>query len=160
MKSTSLRGWLLDTNVFNHLVDGKIDEAKLLERFSPFVTNVQLEEIRQFEPKTPEEHRRKQLLLKMVSKIPDAVLPTLAENLNLSNSDLFRSREGSTYSQILEALNQINPKRQKSNERDALIGDTAIRLNLELITNDSDLARIVRDLGGQVLDLKHYKDLS
>lgn len=110
MKSTSLRGWLLDTNVFNHLVDGKIDEAKLLERFSPFVTNVQLEEIRQFEPKTPEEHRRKQLLLKMVSKIPDAVLPTLAENLNLSNSDLFRSREGSTYSQILEALNQINPK--------------------------------------------------
>jgi hypothetical protein len=48
---------MLDTNVFNHLIDGRIDMNRLQGR-KLFATHVQIDEIR----KTSDEARRNELL--------------------------------------------------------------------------------------------------
>jgi predicted nucleic acid-binding protein len=143
-----LRGFMLDTNVFNHLVSGHIRLADLPMNSTLVVTHIQKDEIEQWPPKTKAEAATKAKVLAMLH-IVDVVVPTASMVLGFSRVGGARLGDGGLLGKIRNHLMKKFPKRREANTRDALIGETSIRLSLELITGDEALRDIVNELGGR-----------
>lgn len=146
-----VRGFLLDTNVFNHLIDGKIARQDLPEDFPIFVTHLQRKEILA----TKDGERRKNLI-SLVNSLPDDCI-----ELQTCLAGVMRAGDrvgnGKIFREILNFLNAKKKRKTKANTYDALIGEVAIVNNYILITNDQDLGEKVRDLGGYVRDQVKYR---
>ncbi|MDD5701298.1 MAG: hypothetical protein PHU23_04520 [Dehalococcoidales bacterium] len=137
-----MNGYLLDTNIFNHLVEGKIKLDDLPLDYPIFVTHIQQTEFMQF----PHCEKRSQLL-KLLKVLPDhqANLQTLLADISCAGD---ACGNGKIYDQILLRLNKIEKRKSNANVHDALIGETSIINRLVLITNDKDFAQAVKSLGG------------
>lgn len=156
---------MLDTNVFNHVLDGKIGLASLEGR-RLIATHIQRDEINN----TKNEARRKALysvfefltenMVPTTSAVAgisvagsccassDGVVPTESAVWDISrwgqakwgaNDDIFEGMR-----QELDALN----KEKKNNAQDILIAETSIRNGWVLITSDTDLFAVVTKYGG------------
>ena len=157
--------YMLDTNVFNHVLDGKIALTTLVGK-NLVVTHVQRDEL----ARTPDEARRNALLKIFAELISDqaaasgrvadisatgvvpessgGVVPTESLVWNVSrwgqanwgtNDDMFANMKAD-----LDALNKC----KRNNDHDILIAETAVRNKFILITSDVDLLTIVRNYGG------------
>lgn len=158
-------GCMLDTNVFNDLLDGKIDLAALKGR-TLFATHVQRDEI----GKTKDMQRKAELLAVFEELIPQQQ-PTSSAVADISVADgcgASSSGEVPTESAIwdisrfgqakwgaddnifegmrreLDALN----KGKRNNAEDILIAETALRNGLVLLTADKALQEVMRKYGG------------
>ena len=138
-----MNGFLLDTNIFNHLVEGKISINDLPIEFPIFVTPAQYEEI----ISCPDMQKRSELY----SWLKIIVDNVISENLlNNRPKDIMPPGLSQEYQNILTGLNLKNRKRVKANSNDALIGALSLKNELILVTNDMALAQIVRARGGYV----------
>lgn len=143
-----MRGFILDTNVFNHLVEGRISLEDLPQDFPVFVSHLQFDEI----SKCGDVEKRKKMQAHLKA-IPDEIVATHSFVLGVSRLDQAALGDGEIFQKILDFLKTKNKKRINANINDALIGELAIDGGYVLITNDGDLKEAVEMLGGCVKSL-------
>lgn len=154
MRKTSQKGYLLDTTVFNDILDDNLS-ADLFANSLLFVTHIQLDQI----DRTSNEIRKNQLLrtFKMVSA---EKLPTASAVFDVSRWDEASWSDGVLFQAILDKLQATDGKRKAKNYTgqlaDGLIAETAIRQNLTLVTNDQNLSKVTKEFGGEVVSLEQF----
>lgn len=157
--------YMLDTNVFNHVLDGKIDAARLAAR-DLVATHVQYDELEQ----TKDESRRAALLAVFHKLTPEQavtasavagvsvaggasasgskVVPTESMVWNVSRWDQAKwGADDGLFEAMRTELDALN-KRKKNNAQDILIAETAAKNGWVLVTSDSDLFAVVTKYGG------------
>ena len=141
-----MNGYLVDTNIFNCILDGSIDSNQLVNK-SCYATHIQLDEIRA----TTDTERRSRLenVFKQVIK---EQIPTESVVIGVSRFNQAKLSDGTKYNQLLQRLNELN-KRKSNNVQDALIAETAITNNLILVTLDRVLSQVTTELGGSTCSL-------
>jgi len=146
-----MSGYMLDTTVFNHLVEGCIALQRVPSDQLIYVTHVQLNEIQ----RTPDAVKL-QSLLAVFTAIDSAQIPTSSAIWNISE---YGNAEYGTpdglFQSLLANLNGRN-KSKKNNAKDILIAETAIRHNLILVTDDHDLSDVVCEAGGNAIGLSQF----
>ena len=142
-----MRGYMLDTNIFNAIKDGDIDIEAIFSGLPIFVTHVQLDEIRA----TRNEVRRAQLE-DVVREVPHQELQTTSIVWGVSRWDRARWSNGVLFQELRERLDALNSGKG-NNSKDILIAETAIQGGLTLVTNDRDLTRVTAEFGGAVCSL-------
>jgi len=129
---------MLDTNVFNDVVDGHI----VVEAFgshSLYATYVQRHEI----SATPDQARRHKLERAFALLEPKSLHPIAVPGLAIPG-EVVPGDDGS-YGALLVALDKLD--RRRSNPKDALIAEVAKRHGLTLVTRDGPLCRAASDFG-------------
>ena len=138
-----MKKYMLDTNIFNRLLDGSID-LNILSDKTCYATHVQHDELR-----AVKEVQRRLNLEKIFSEVLTEQLPTQSVILDVSRLDEAYLGDGDLYQQVLEALDQRN-KAKSNNEQDALIAETALVCGLTLVTEDRHLREVVAEIDGEV----------
>jgi len=157
--------YMLDTNVFNHVLDGRINIDDL-DGLTFAATHIQSDELRN----TKDEIRRAKLL-GIFSRLIEHPEPTntfvagvsVAGGARVGSGGMVPtesaiwgvSRWGEAkwgvgdgiFTGMRQELDALN-KGKRNNVHDALIAETAIRNNFILITSDSDLFLIATKYGG------------
>ena len=139
--------YIFDTNIFNRILDGKIDPSKLSNK-DCYVTHVQFDEIHATKDKN-----RRMRLEGIFSQVLSTQLPTESFVLDVSRLDEAKLSNGAMYGRFLQRLNELN-KSKPNNVQDALIGETALTNGIALVTEDKNLAQIITEFGGSVCDLQ------
>jgi hypothetical protein len=139
--------YVLDTNIFNWLVDGKIQLNDLPSDGEFAATHVQRDEL----AKTKDHGRRAQLMAKFGTTINREV-PTESLVVGVSRVGLAKVSDGKLYHSLRDALNDRN-EGKKNNAQDALIAEVAIKKSWILVTADKALAEVAKQHGCKV---RHY----
>ena len=139
--------YVVDTNVINWLVDGKIDRAALPSDGEFVATHIQIDEIN----RTSDEERRARLFLILTSTIRE-LLPTESAVTDVSRFDWCKLGDGVIYTSIKNELDAKNGGR-RNNIHDALIAEVVIVNGYTLLTADADLVAAARNHKGTV---HHY----
>jgi len=138
---------IFDSNIYDLIADGSLNINLLSEKkedFELYITHIQIDEINQ----CPDKDKRARLFL-FKSKLSPIVIPT--ESLILGTSRLGEARFGD--GKILEEIRKEN----LNNTKDALIGETAIKNNLLLVTEDNQLKKKLISLNGKAINLEEFK---
>jgi predicted nucleic acid-binding protein len=138
---------MFDTNIFNKILDGKIEPSKLNDKIC-YVTHVQFDEIQATKDKD-----RRLKLEEVFSRVLSELLPTESFILDVSRLDEARLGAGVTYEQLFQRLNELN-KSKPNNVQDALIGETALNNGITLVTEDLDLIKVITEFGGSACKLQ------
>ena len=146
--------YMLDTNVFNHVLDGKVDLARLGKaRF--VVTGIQRDELE----KTPHETRPVALLALFDAVNPAVMLSTtFAFGIEGAGWGQALWNDGSgTVERMRARLKDLDSRKTRrkhflNQERDTLIAETAIKAQAVLVTGDAAMRQMVEELGGDALD--------
>jgi len=157
--------YMLDTNVFNDVLDGKIDIASLEGR-RLIATHIQRDEISNTKNET-----RREALLSVFEFITESLAPTTSAVAGISVADgCCASSDGivptesavwdvsrwgqakwgandDIFEGMRRELNALN-KEKMNNNQDILIAETSIRNGWLLITSDKDLFAVVTKYGG------------
>jgi hypothetical protein len=137
--------YLLDTNIFNKLLDGDLQFEQLPTDGPLLATYLQLKEIGD----TNNTERRIALQNKFHEINPQPI-PVESSLWNVTPwGEGKYGGQGNFYNYFLTELNQKN-KSKKSNYADALIAEVVITNRYILLTADHDLAVLVTQKGGQV----------
>lgn len=156
-------GYMLDTNVFNDVLDGRVE----IERLRPhrlYATHIQRDEI----GKTRDEARREALLAVFNELMTDmtptssavagvsvagaacageSVVPTEGAVWDVSKWGYAKWGEGgSELDRLRRALDERN-KGKRNNVQDVLIAQTALRNGMTLLTRDADLMSVAKAFG-------------
>jgi rRNA-processing protein FCF1 len=138
--------YIVDTNIFNKLVDGLLDPADLPMKGSFVAIHLQVDEINN----TKDSERRARLFLTFAEMAPE-VVPS--ESFVIGVSRIGHAKTGwngpSMYDEIKARLDALNGGK-RNNIIDALIAEAAIVNNYVLITSDFHLAEVAKSLGAQV----------
>lgn len=137
--------FLLDTNIFNHLIEGKILISDLPTDFPIIVTHLQRDEIMRCPDLVKKSH-----LYGLLKTLTDIEVPLETAVCGIARAGHARVGSGQIYRQILEELIKRKRRKFNANEHDALLGEVAIKNQFVLITHDRDLGEIVQSLGGHV----------
>lgn len=132
--------YMFDTNVFNDILDGNIDFKKFREGIVCCVTHIQRDEIN----KTKDKMRRK-ALNDVFSELAEEEHPTKTFVLGISRLGMGKLGEGTLYQQLKDRLDSLNRKKKGNNGMDALIGETAIKNDLTLVTHDMEFFRVMTE---------------
>lgn len=134
---------IFDSNIFDDIVTGKIDINILIQNgIEVYITHLQVDEINE----CSDTEKRAQLFNSMTELRPHKV-PTESFCIGVSRIGDAKINDGSGLIQKLEAGNS-------NNAHDALIGETAIKNGLTLITNDKKFKNRVIELGGMAITTK------
>ena len=139
---------IFDSNIYDLIADGSLNINLLSgkkEDFEFYITHIQTDEIN----KCSDEDKRARLFL-FTTKLSPIVIPT--ESFISNKSRLGEARLGD--SKILEEIRKENLKHTE----DALIGETAIKNNLLLVTEDVRLKNKVNSLNGKAINLEEFKE--
>jgi predicted nucleic acid-binding protein len=136
---------ILDSNVFDDLLAGKISINNFnLNENEIFITHIQVDEINE----CPDKFKRASLFNLLIEIRPEKI-PT--ETFALGFSRIGNAKLGDAI--LFQKLRNSNLNHSK----DALIGETAIKQNLILITNDKRLRNKVIELGGSSMNIEEFK---
>ena len=162
---------MFDTNVFNRILDGVISLRTLAGRCVAYATHIQRDEINN--TKNPE---RRAALAQVFDDVVSGLLPTDSFVLDVSRLDEARlggdrvvptasgvydvsrygqakyGAEDNLYSALKDRLDSIN-RNKPNNVHDALIAETSIKEGHILVTDDTDLAAVTKEYGGQCLSV-------
>ncbi|TXG76696.1 MAG: hypothetical protein E6R11_07645 [Rhodocyclaceae bacterium] len=156
----AMNGFMLDTNAFNDVLDGRIDIAYLKAK-KLAVTHVQRDEINA----TTDEARRNAILSifrvlvreePVADRLTDAsgdIVPTDSAAWGVTRWGMAKwGFEDRMFEQLRLDLDVLN-KGKKNNVQDALIAETALRNGYVLVTADSDLFAVVTKHGGACMNI-------
>lgn len=136
--------YLVDTNIINWLIDGKISNSEMPGDGKFIATHIQIDEIN----KTSDEERRARLFLTLASSL-SGLAQTETTVADVSRFDFCKVGDGAIYTSLRAKLDAMNGGRP-SNIRDALIAEVAIINGYTLLTADKDLAQATNKHGGMV----------
>lgn len=131
--------YVVDTNIINWLIDGRVGPDTLPNDAEYVATHVQRDEL----AKTKNDERRAKLLEKFQATI-DREVPTESVVAGISRVGLAKVSDGKLYYSLRNALAARN-KGQLNNSHDALIAEVAIENGWTLLTADRDLAEVAAD---------------
>ena len=142
---------MFDTNAFNRLLDSGQDPAAVAYGRDLFATHIQLREL-----SATKNLARAQALATVFHETPQEVIPTAAAIWDVSEycGAEYGDADGA-YPDLLQRLNAANGGKD-NNCHDALIGVTALKRKLTLVTNDRDLARAIREMGGTPVTFEDF----
>lgn len=143
--------YMFDTNIFNRILDGKIDTNLLKDRNKYLVTHIQMDEI----SNTRDEKRRQELMDVFRAVNQEKVL-TESGVYGISKYGGGKYGGGDIFHRIRDELNKKEPKNQISNTRDALIAEVCIKNNYNLVTDDYNLYEVVKQAYGKVIKLDEF----
>jgi hypothetical protein len=135
---------VIDTCIFNKLVEGKLLITDLPPDGEYVATHIQYDELNR-DP----DIENKERLLAMFEEIDPEILPTESGVLDVSAWVSAKWGEGELLQDILVTLDGLN-KRKKNNINDALIAEVAIKHGYCLLTSDKDLAHSAEIFGCKV----------
>lgn len=135
-----MKRYMVDTNVFNRLVDGAISLADLPQDGSFIATHIQRDEISQ----TKDPARRSNLSSAFTQTVK--VVPTESFIIGVSRLGEAKLSDGQDYTCLKAELDKAN-KGKANNVNDALIAEAAIKASAVLITADKDLANVAEKAG-------------
>ncbi|MDN4017149.1 hypothetical protein [Zwartia panacis] len=138
--------YLLDTNIFNQLVDNRISIDELPQDDSLLATYLQIEEIN----KTNNQNRKDELLKKFHEVNPKRVpVETALFDATPWNEGKYGG-DSELYKELLIELDAMNNKKA-NNYADVLIAEVIIQNGHTLITADQDLADLVENRNGKLI---------
>ena len=140
--------YVVDTNIFNKLVDGTINVADLPSDDAFVATHVQIDEINN----TNDSERRARLFL-MFAEVRPEIVPTESFVLDVSRLDHGKLSDGVLFDKLKQELDALN-KSKSNNAQDVLIAEVAIVNGFTLLTSDWHLAEVVEKQGGKVVHFK------
>ena len=151
-------GFMFDTNIFDKVLDGKIDLPRGLKYY---VTHIQFDEIQNM-PDGKKERREK--LLKLFRLIPKELIATEGTVLGISRLGMAKltvKEDAELYEKMLKRLEELDKKagKKKSIEnqaRDVLIALTCIKNCLTLVTNDENLKEVTQEFQGSAVTFKQF----
>lgn len=131
-----MTSYMFDTNIFNEILDGRIEISRFHRIAHFYITHVQLDEING----TVDVKRRHELFEVFEAVVGNDKIPTESFVLDVSQLDEAKlgDEENDLYEKIKSKLDKRN-KNKPNNIQDALIIETAIKNRLTLVTHDSDL---------------------
>lgn len=138
--------YIFDTNIFDKILDNQTNLDELPKNSKYFVTHIQKDEITKISK--PEKQERKNHLLEVFNLIEKEEV--LTESFVWGASLWGKCKWGA--GKIFDKLKMGNDKHIE----DALIGETAIKNNLVLVTNDKDFLNKVVELGGQAISFEEF----
>ena len=141
-------GYMLDTNIFNRLFEGRLAISDLPSDDEFFATSIQIQELNQ----TKDDVHRAALNTRFSELGPtlDQIKTTLWDFAGWGEGGW--SAVGEYFEKIRSELDSLN-KKKKSNSADALIGEVSISNHHILITTDKHLAEVVERHGGAVMKI-------
>ena len=168
--------FMFDTNIFDRVLDGKIDVSKIKNSKTIFVTHIQLDELNA----VPDLNRKGKLLkiFQQVvnSKVPTESMvwdvskwgegkwssetqltPTEAFLLGVSRLDKAKLGKADIYSLIKAELDKLKAK--PNNIKDALLAETSVKNDYVLVSDDKNLRKVIKKIGGNVLTFKEFQQL-
>ncbi|MGA3327789.1 MAG: hypothetical protein ABSF45_25295 [Terriglobia bacterium] len=140
--------YMLDTVIFNKILDGYLPIERLPSDGRYVATHVQRDELLASKDIT----RRSQLLAQYEQLSPEPAMTT-SFAFDVSRFDQSKWGDGVVLKILKDALDKANGGK-RNNTHDALIGETSIANGFTLITCDRDLAEAVRQHGGLVVFFK------
>lgn len=135
---------VVDTCIFNKLLDGLLSTEDLPADSEFVATHVQIDELNQ-----TRNHRRRERLLARFLTLVDVIVPTESTVLDISKWDQSKLSEGTLYNRLKTDLDSLNDGKD-NNRKDALIAEVAIVNQYALLIADYHLAEIARKHGCQV----------
>lgn len=133
--------FMFDTNIFGKILrDNIVLDMMNKSKHQYYITHTQRDELN----KTP--HEIKEKLLNTFETIGQELIPTESTLVGVSRAGLAKISDSKLYSHILKELNKKKPE-DRNNVKDALIGETALRNSIILVTNDSALHDVVEKMG-------------
>lgn len=147
---------MLDSNVFNRVLDGQIPLDEISSR-PVFATHVQQDELEA----TTNIDRRKDLCA-VFQSVGSEELPTETAVWDVSSWDKAKwSNNDGLYDSLLQVIHSLDNKNKsaKNQIRDALIAETAIKKNLVLVTDDKNLAKAVSEQNGSVISFQKFEKM-
>ena len=143
---------MLDTSAVNRILDTGVDPESLAIGSCIYLTHIQVNELQA----TRNEERLRRLL-DVAEQIPHFQIPTSVAVWGVSEwgGAEFDSNGDGRFGAMLASLNERN-RAKPNNQMDALIGITALRRNLTLVTNDRDLLEVVREFGGSAMTSEEF----
>lgn len=145
------KGYMVDTNIFGRILDGNIS-ADELPSGPLYATQVQNYELK----KTKEESRRNNLKIildNMIALENRVVTQTIVwgdPEIQWGDPRVCWGQHGKSYEIILNKLNQL--KNKSNNQQDALIAEAAIERGLCLVSCDTNLIKVSKELGCEVFN--------
>ncbi len=147
--------YMLDTNVFNHVLDGKISSSLLGGR-RLLVTGVQASELRA----TRDAHKRAALLAIFEEIQPTSTLAaSFCWGVDGAGFDQATWNDGSgNFDRMLARLQELDRrKKERLNQvRDTLIVGTALKNGATLVSGDSNLRQLICEFGGDAINLANF----
>jgi predicted nucleic acid-binding protein len=154
-------GYMLDTNVFNDALAGKISSAVFAGR-RLLVTGVQAAELRATKNTT-----RQADLLVTFEDVKPTVLAASSFALDIEGAgwDQAEWNDGSgNFEKMRDRLRWLDKESRKKNrdplnqERDILIAETAIKNHATLVSGDENLRQVVSEFGGHAITLSQFEN--
>lgn len=139
--------YVVDTNVFNLIADGRLSRKHLPAEAELVATYVQVQEIN----RTKDEKRREHLFLTF-ARIEPRMVPTSSLIWGKTPWGQGAWGVGEEFQQIRAELDRRNGSKA-NNVDDALIAETALKNGYGLITADRDLAEVARERLTNVLQI-------
>jgi predicted nucleic acid-binding protein len=140
--------YMLDTVIFNKILDGLLPIEKLPSDGKHVATHLQIDEL----SATKDISRRTQLLSQFEALSPERAV-TASFAFDISRFDQSKCGDGVFFKILKDALHTANGGK-RNNTHDALIGETSVANGFTLLTCDFDLAEAVRQQGGLVVSFK------
>lgn len=137
---------MLDTCIFNKLLDCKIKSEELPADGEFYATHIQIDEIK----KTSDVNRREALLSKFKELTQPGIIATETFLADISHVDIDRLGNGAWYGKVKGTLDSLN-KRKRNNSQDSLIAEAAIMNSFTLLTADKDLSIACEQLSAKVI---------
>ena len=152
---------MVDTNVFNHALDGKIPTNAFAGR-RLLVTGIQAAEL----GATQKPPGRREALLAALAQVMPAQAPASSFTFDVDGAgwDQAYWNDGSgNFEKMLERIRQLDRAGKKKPKplnqvRDILIAETAIKNHAILVSGDSNLRRVVSEFGGRALTPAELED--
>ena len=142
---------MFDTNSFDKILSGDIPLELIKKSISLgyryFITHIQTDEL----SNTPDNKKDKRAkLVLFLSAVAPSLIPT--ESFVLGYSRIGYSRLGTAgyYEKLLN--------KNKTNIRDSIIGDTAIKNGFIIVTEDKEFIEKIRSVGGTAIIPKDFAD--
>jgi predicted nucleic acid-binding protein len=148
---TPSNGYMLDTTLFNSVLDGKISVASFAG-LRLLVTGIQASELRA----TKSPHRRADLLTTFEDvNAAVALCSSFAWDVEGAGWDQAYWNDGSgNFQKMLDRLRVLDPKSKDplNQLRDILIAETAIKNGVTMVSDDKRLRQVVLEFGGRAID--------
>jgi predicted nucleic acid-binding protein len=143
--------YMLDTNVFNAALDGRVLVASSVGRIL-LVTGIQEDELR-----ATGKPERRVALLAVYKEIRSTVLPTSSFAFDIEGAGFDQAywNDGSgNFERMLARLRQLDHKNKSmpNQVRDILIAETAIKNRATPVSGDSNLRQVVSEFGGNAIE--------
>lgn len=145
VRSLTAMSYVLDTNIFNRLLDGRLNAEQLPRDGAYLATHVQIDEIN----RTKDAELRAALFL-MFTEVRPELVPTESFVADVSRLGYGKLSDGVRFGKLKQDLDALN-KSKANNANDVLIAEVAIANNFTLLTADRDLAAVVKNHGGKVV---------